>query len=166
MNFVLTFFLFVVFFSSAELMLLLKVAANFGFLTTFALCAFTGILGGALVRHQGLQTMKDIQNSLAKGIIPAEEIVAGFMLIITGVLLMLPGFITDTMGFLMLIPAIRRFAARKFIVAVTANFKINVGPISVYPPEDDANDDAIETEAVKKGNPEEDMKEKRRSELV
>ncbi len=62
---------------------------------------------------------------------------------------MLPGFITDTMGFLMLIPPVRRLAARKLIEMVKSNIKIHVGPISVHPPSDAMNEDAIETEAVK-----------------
>ncbi len=149
MNFVLTFFLLVVFFSSAELMLLLKFAANFGFLATFAMCVFTGILGGALVRSQGLQTMKEIQTSLAKGEIPAEEIVGGFMLVIIGALLMVPGFITDTMGFLMLVPPIRRIAARKFIELAKANIKVHDGQIVVNQASETLHEDAIETEVVK-----------------
>jgi UPF0716 protein FxsA len=156
MNFVITFFLLVVFFSSAELLLILKVAANFGFITTFVLCALTGILGGALVRAQGLQTLRDIQTSLRQGSLPAEEIVGGFMLIIIGALLMVPGFITDTMGFLLLFPPLRRRVARTFVNTLKDHIQFHVSPIRPFSassgqtpsasPEDETG--TIETEVV------------------
>lgn len=138
MKFILTFFLLVVFFSSAELFLLLKVAANFGFFPAFSLCVLTGIIGGALVRSQGLTTLLEIRKSIEKGKIPAEEIVGGLMLVIIGALLMVPGFITDILGFLMLIAPLRRIVSRKFLQVVGQNIKVNVSNMG---------DDAIEVEA-------------------
>jgi UPF0716 protein FxsA len=116
MGFVLKFFLLVIFLSSAELLLLLKFSLVFGFFATFLLCALTGIAGGALVRHQGLRTLTEIQRSLQRGKVPAEEIVSGFMLLLIGAFLIMPGFITDTLGLLLLIPPLRRFFVR-FLIA-------------------------------------------------
>jgi UPF0716 protein FxsA len=154
--FVLTFFLAVVVFSSAELFLLLKVAANFGFFTAFAACVLTGILGGALVRSQGLNTLKNIQAAAARNELPAEEIVGGAMLIVIGALLMVPGFITDALGFLMLIPTVRHRVARLLINRVASHVQWRVVvPTGGVPPADmDGTGDHpgrdIETEAIRR----------------
>lgn len=152
MRFIVFFFLAVVFFSSAELFLLLKFASSLGFFPTFLMCVLTGVLGGALVRSQSLQTLSDIQKSLAEGKLPAEEIVSGFMLVLTGTLLMLPGFITDTMGFLMLVPPIRRFAARKFLEMLKRNIAFKFTTFNGFqtPGTTPADDDSIEVEKVRR----------------
>lgn len=82
----------------------------------------TGILGGGLVRAQGLRAWVEIQKSLGKGQIPAVEIVSGLILVVIGTLLLTPGFITDTIAFLLLIPPLRKGAS----LAVIAYFKKNV----------------------------------------
>ena len=72
MSFISRFFLLVLFLSFGELYLLMLVAEHITLITTLALCVLTGILGGAMVRIQGLQTLRDIQGSLAKGQAPAD----------------------------------------------------------------------------------------------
>lgn len=112
MGCVFQFFILVLFFSISEVSLLLWVAMEFNILFTIACCAVTGLLGGYFVRQQGLITMDRIRTSLAKGEIPADEAVGGFMLFIVGILLCVPGFITDTLGFLIIVPFIRRSVAK------------------------------------------------------
>lgn len=101
--------------SSAELALLINVASQYGFFTTFLLCVLTGIVGGSMVRFQGLQTIWNIQTGLIQGKAPTTEIVSGMMLLIIGALLIVPGFITDTMGFILLIPVLRKKVAVKIV---------------------------------------------------
>jgi len=108
MSFVATFFLVVLVLAVSELYLLVQAAAAMGFLATLGLCVLTGILGGALVRHQGIQTLRRLQRELAAGRLPADEILEGIVLLIVGALLCVPGFITDLLGALMLIPPLRR----------------------------------------------------------
>lgn len=126
MGFVFRFFLLVLFLSSAELYLLIMVAARFSFVTAFALCALTGIVGGAVVRKQGLQTLIDIRDSLSRGVFPPIEIISGLMLIVLGALLMVPGFITDTIGMILLIPSVRLGVARRVLSGITEAIRSNM----------------------------------------
>ncbi|RME35475.1 MAG: FxsA family protein [Gammaproteobacteria bacterium] len=103
----LIFFLFLVL-PLVELYLLIEIGAGIGGLTTIALCLLTAAIGGLLVRFQGLQTLFLAQRQLASGQIPAEAGLHGMLIASAGVLLFLPGFVTDTIGFLLLIPALRR----------------------------------------------------------
>lgn len=111
MGCVFQFFLLVVFFSVSEVSMLLWVAQHTSLLFTMLCCAITGILGGYFVRQQGLKTLQKIQNSIGAGNLPADETVEALMLLIVGVLLCVPGFITDFLGFLIIIPFIRKIAA-------------------------------------------------------
>jgi len=115
MSFILRFFLFVLLLSYCELYLLILVADKISLLLTLALCVLTGVLGGALVRAQGLTTFRVIRDALARGQVPAAEIVAGLILVIIGTLLLTPGFITDSVAFLLLIPPLRALAAQALL---------------------------------------------------
>jgi UPF0716 protein FxsA len=108
MTFVSRLFLGVLVLGVAEVYLLVKVAGAVSFLGTVGLCALTAIIGGALVRRQGLRTLRTIQEAISRGAAPTSEIVSGLVLLIAGVLLIVPGFITDALGFLALIPPLRR----------------------------------------------------------
>lgn len=119
MSLLLRLFVLVLLLSYGELYLLVYVASQTSFLMTFALCFLTGVLGGAMVRAQGLSTLMSIRKNLSSGQLPAQEIVSGLILLVIGTLLMVPGFITDVLGFLFLIPALRGAAA----AALIRNFK-------------------------------------------
>ena len=104
-------FLFLVFFVGApliELYLLIEVGSVIGALPTILLSVFTAILGGALVRLQGFSILFRAQSQIANDELPAIEMLEGVMLLLVGLALLLPGFITDAIGFLLLIPPLRR----------------------------------------------------------
>lgn len=129
MRFIAYFFLTVCFLSVAELMLLVRASEAVGFPPTLALCVLTGIVGGALVRHQGLQTLGRVQKEMASGRIPAAEILEGIVLLVTGALLCVPGFITDVLGGLMLVPPLRRRLAAWIKTKAAAHVKVHaMGP--------------------------------------
>jgi UPF0716 protein FxsA len=130
MGCILQFFLLVTLFSVSEVYLLLLVAQHTGLLFTMTCCVFTGIVGGYFVRQQGMQTLVRIRQTLEGGSLPADEAVEGLLLLIVGVLLCMPGFITDTMGFLIIIPAIRNFVARRLAKRFKAG--IDTGQFRVY----------------------------------
>lgn len=111
MGLVARFFLLVVILTFGEFYLLMEVAGATSVFTTLLLCVLTGILGGALVRAQGLRTLLEIQKALGQGRVPAVEIVSGLILLMIGTMLLTPGFITDTLAFLMLIPSLRKVVA-------------------------------------------------------
>ncbi len=91
-----------------ELYVLIEVGTEIGAIPTIALSVFTAVLGGLLVRLQGLSVVVRVQQALARDELPAIELLEGALLLATGVLLLLPGFITDVLGFLMLLPPLRR----------------------------------------------------------
>ena len=107
LSFVGRFFLLVVAVGFVEVYLLVAVAARLGFFATAGLCVLTGVIGGALVRHQGLRTLQEIQRAFAEQRVPAVEIASGVVLLVVGVALIAPGFVTDALGFAMLVPPVR-----------------------------------------------------------
>jgi len=97
----------VLFFSFAELYLLIYVAEQMSIFFTVGMCILTGIVGGSLVRMQGIKTIQEIQATVSRGEIPTLKIISGLVLLIIGAFLLTPGFITDGIAFLLLIPPLR-----------------------------------------------------------
>jgi len=94
-----------------EIFLFIKIGAEIGALSTIALIALTAIVGVALLRHQGLSTLQNVQRQMQQGQVPAVGLLEGIMLFFAGALLLTPGFFTDTIGFIILVPAIRKSLA-------------------------------------------------------
>lgn len=90
-----------------ELYILIEVGKRIGSLTTISIIIFTGILGAYLVKNQGFMILKKIQNDLNDGIMPGDSLIQGVIILAGGILLLTPGFVTDTVGFIFLIPASR-----------------------------------------------------------
>lgn len=90
-----------------ELYVLIQVGAEIGALATIALCIFTAALGAFLFRLQGIETLKRVRDRIDHGEMPATDLIEGFILLISGLLLLTPGFVTDILGFLCLIPGLR-----------------------------------------------------------
>jgi len=99
----------------AEIYLLLGVGSIIGAFPTILLVVFTAVLGAWLLRQQGFETFKRFQESLARGEIPAYEMVEGPLILVGGALLLTPGFITDVLGLACLIPATRKKIAQYII---------------------------------------------------
>lgn len=91
-----------------EIYLLIEVGGIIGALPTVFLVVFTAVLGAWLLRLQGFSTLRRVQATMAQGGIPAMEMMEGAVLLVSGALLLTPGFFTDTIGFLCLVPAFRR----------------------------------------------------------
>jgi UPF0716 protein FxsA len=75
----------------------------------------TAVIGGWLVRKQGMGILFRIRQQMEQGEAPAIEMLEGALLALMGILLLLPGFITDALGFLLLIPPLRRFLVLEFL---------------------------------------------------
>ncbi|HIA08821.1 MAG TPA: FxsA family protein [Chromatiaceae bacterium] len=101
-----------------EMYLLIEVGSHIGGIFTIALVVFTAVLGAQLVRLQGFSAMQKLQLELAEGRMPAEAMLEGMALLVAGLLLLTPGFMTDAVGFLLLTPSIRRVALSKIIANV------------------------------------------------
>lgn len=95
-----------------EIYFLIRVGDVIGAGWTVFLVVFTAVLGVWLLRMQGLSTLYRVQASLERGELPATAMLEGMLLLVAGALLLTPGFVTDTIGFLLLIPPLRsRLAA-------------------------------------------------------
>ena len=92
-----------------EVYLFILVGGAIGAGWTIALCLVTAGLGAWLVRLQGMATVNRARNALGENRFPAEEAFDGVCLVVAGFLLMTPGFFTDVIGFLLLVPPLRRF---------------------------------------------------------
>jgi len=90
-----------------EIFVLMQVGAVLGVWPTIAIVIFTAWLGAKYVRQQGLATLNSVQKKMAQGQMPSDEIVTGLMLLVAGVLLVTPGFVTDFLGLSLLLPAVR-----------------------------------------------------------
>jgi len=99
----------------AEMLLLFEVSDHIGGLTTLALVVATAIIGLQILRLQGLSTLLRANQRLQSGELPAQEIIEGMLLAGAGALLLTPGFITDTLGFILLTGPLRRQIASRLL---------------------------------------------------
>lgn len=90
-----------------EIWLLIKVGGALGVLPTILLLILAGMLGMALLRHQGFATLARFQRSMNEGQVPAQAMLDGVVLLVAGVLFMIPGFFSDILGLLCLFPPTR-----------------------------------------------------------
>ncbi len=95
-----------------EIYLLIQVGSLVGAWRTVLLVLITAVLGASLVRLQGVGAIARIHSALQQGQLPAVPLVEGAMLLVAGALLLTPGFVTDALGFLILVPSLRQQAAR------------------------------------------------------
>jgi UPF0716 protein FxsA len=109
MNPLLVFLLLFVGIPLVELYFLIRVGSEIGAISTIFLTIFTAILGGWMVRAQGFSTLLRVRQAMERNEVPAFEMMEGAVLLICGLLLLLPGFITDAVGFLFLVPQVRRW---------------------------------------------------------
>lgn len=92
----------------AEISLLIRVGGAIGLLNTLVFVIFTAVLGAYLVRQQGFATLSKLQEETNAGRVPAMQIAEGVALLFAGAVLLTPGFITDAVGFALLVPPIRQ----------------------------------------------------------
>lgn len=98
-----------------EIYLLIKVGGIIGAAPTVFLVVFTAVLGAFLLRQQGLYTLNKVQLALARGELPTLAMLEGVVLILSGALLLTPGFFTDALGFLGLVPPLRQALIRALL---------------------------------------------------
>jgi UPF0716 protein FxsA len=108
-------FLFFIAIPLIEMFLLFEVSDQIGGLSTIALVVLTAVIGVQVLKRQGLSTLLRANQRIEAGELPAQEIVEGMMLAGAGALLLTPGFITDTLGFILITGPMRRLLARKLI---------------------------------------------------
>ncbi len=102
-----------------EIALFIQVGGLIGLWATLGIVIVTAILGSFLVRQQGLREMNRLRASFSTLSDPGEPLANGAMILFAGALLLTPGFFTDTVGFLLLIPQVRAAAFRWIKARVT-----------------------------------------------
>ncbi|MFQ5881434.1 MAG: FxsA family protein [Candidatus Methylomirabilales bacterium] len=100
-------FLLFTLFPLLELYLLIQLGSRVGAETTIALIILTGGAGALLARIQGFRVVREIQGRLREGRLPADELLAGGLILVGGLLLVTPGLLTDAIGLALLIPIVR-----------------------------------------------------------
>jgi UPF0716 protein FxsA len=91
----------------AELFTIVKVADAVGPLDAIALLIVASMLGAALAKRQGIHVLRRLQTTVAEGRVPSAEIVDGFLVLVAAFLMILPGFLSDGIALLLLLPPIR-----------------------------------------------------------
>tara|TARA_B100000902_G_scaffold344796_1_gene350406 strand:- start:803 stop:1252 length:450 start_codon:yes stop_codon:yes gene_type:complete len=109
-----------------ELMVIIQVGQSVGAWNTVAFLVVDSLVGAWLVKHQGIGLLKKSQDRLRNGEMPSDEIFSGVVVLFAGALMLTPGFLTDLVGLLLLIPPIRAGALlvirRKFRSRIATNF--------------------------------------------
>ena len=105
-----------------EIAVLLRVGDSLGWLLTLGIVIFTAILGAAMLRQQGIATLNKARQRMSSGEMPAEQLLEGMLLMIGGVLLLTPGFVTDAFGFACLVPWTRQWLAGRIAARSTIGF--------------------------------------------
>ncbi len=109
---------------AADIGLLLFSGKTLGVIPTLSLIILTGVLGAYLAKKQGLETIRKAQAQLRAGQIPQEVVLDGVCILVGGTLLLTPGFLTDILGFLLLIPFTRILFKRLMIRVFRKKIKI------------------------------------------
>ncbi|EMT6574744.1 MULTISPECIES: FxsA family protein [Providencia] len=98
-----------------ESVIFVRVASEVGVLMTLILVVLTSCLGVSLVKNQGMKNVLQIQQKLASGESPAAEMIKSVALVLAGFLLIVPGFFTDFIGLLLLLPPIQKLIVMRLI---------------------------------------------------
>jgi UPF0716 protein FxsA len=119
----------------AEIAVLIKAGQLIGVGWTLALIVLTGILGAALMRRQGLKVLAETQRKLDRGELPVGEMFDGLCVLMAGMLLLIPGFLTDVVGLLLFIPPVRLLLGTLLLRAIlrSRNSRIWVNGMEVGP---------------------------------
>ena len=109
-----SFFLGIILIPIIEIYLLIKIGSKIGALSTILLIFTTAIVGIYYAKYEGLNTLKSGFAQLSKNETPAYEVISGAVIAFAAILLIIPGFATDVVGFLLIFPLSRRFIFKKF----------------------------------------------------
>ena len=109
-----TIFLFIILIPVIEIYLFIKIGSQIGAITTILLIFSTAIIGIYYAKYEGINTLKSGFIQLSNNEAPAYEIISGAAIAFAAILLIIPGFATDILGFLLIFPISRNFFLRSF----------------------------------------------------
>ncbi|MBE71434.1 MAG: exclusion suppressor FxsA [Thalassospira sp.] len=107
-----------------EIAVFIQAGELIGLWPTIGVVVLTAIIGTSLMRAQGLQTLAKAQSQMDQGEMPIGALFDGICILIAGVLLLTPGFVTDTFGFLLLVPPLRQLIGAKVIMKLVQSGNI------------------------------------------
>ncbi|MFP5114505.1 FxsA family protein [Bacillaceae bacterium C204] len=122
-------FLLIILIPALDIGVLLFSGKAIGVWPTIALILLTGIIGAYLAKREGLQTIRRVQEQLSYGQLPGDALLDGICILIGGILLLTPGFITDVTGFLFLFPPTRK--PIKYLIIKMWQRRIKKGNIKI-----------------------------------
>lgn len=111
-----------------ELFLFSFIGSRIGLWPTLAIIVITAILGAALTRSQGRQALMNFQQALAQGRMPHQEVTDGLLILIAGAVLLTPGFLTDAVGFALLMPPVRQVLRGRLADSLKSKIVVGSGP--------------------------------------
>ena len=100
---------------ASEILLFVEVGGLIGVWPTLGSILGTALLGGLILRHQGLATLSRVRAQIERHEIPVAEILDGMALLVTALLLLTPGYVTDALGFVLLVPPLRHLVLRRAV---------------------------------------------------
>ncbi|NIY75060.1 FxsA family protein [Thalassospira sp. HF15] len=107
-----------------EIAVFIQAGELIGLWPTIGVVVLTAIIGTSLMRAQGLQTLAKAQSQMDQGEMPIGALFDGICILVAGVLLLTPGFVTDTFGFLLLVPPLRQLIGAKVIMKLVQSGNI------------------------------------------
>ena len=116
-----------------EIALFIQIGGVIGLVPTLVIVVGTALAGSYLLRQQGLRVFSDAQQRIQRGELPVDEMLHGVFLAAAGVLLLTPGFLTDTLGLLLFVPPARQWIAGRIVRWVRANMVV-VTPEGTFRP--------------------------------
>ena len=131
-----------------EIVVIVKVAGVIGGWNTVGLLILTSIVGAYLVRHEGFAVLRKVQAQLNRGVLPGNELIDGLLVLAGGLMMLVPGFITDVVGLVLVLPPTRplgravvlRWVDRRLSSQTRANLfgprrvRVRYGPAQRTPP--------------------------------
>ena len=131
-----------------EFMLLIKLSGVVGFGMTILLVAGTGVVGISIARNQGLALVQDIKLKLNQGQMPKDKLLDGGLLLVGSAMLLTPGLLTDTLGFLLIIPftrpLMRKFTKKYILSNFFVSHNLDTKDYSNYQTKDNNEDEIID----------------------
>ncbi|MCP4245624.1 MAG: FxsA family protein [bacterium] len=115
----------------AEIALFIYIGERIGLLATLLVIVFTALIGSGLVARQGAGAIAQVQTAFVEARFPGKELAHGAMIVVAGAFLVTPGFLTDTIGFLLLVPPVREAARRVLVNRFSGRWVVQSGPRTI-----------------------------------
>lgn len=132
----------------AEMAVFIWVGSMIGFGWALGIALVTAVLGSLLVRRAGLSVWGRFRGKVNQGVLPGRELSDGAAILVSGAFLISPGFITDTLGFLLLIPAVRVMIYRNVTRRMSGRLKVFAGGRGVRPDWPGAPEEVLRYEII------------------